>query len=176
MRLIAVFGFAALVSACATTQPASNDGLSDLDKKYIGQKFGVDDLVAPEVCPMPGSAQGRCRKPKAWSSLIIDGVKRTRDESMGFYHAQFEDGSEGYIVWHQMLYLKTEEAAAECKRRGSPHVGMTANQVIATCWGEPDSINRRETATGTSEQYVYSGNRLRLVYLRDGVVTSIEFR
>jgi hypothetical protein len=75
-----------------------------------------------------------------------------------------------------MFYLKTEEAAAECKRLGSPRIGMTADQVIATCWGKPASINRKETATGTSEQYVYSGRRLRLVYLRDGVVTSIEFR
>jgi hypothetical protein len=104
MRLIAVFGFAALVGACAATQPASNDVLSDRDKKYIGQQFRVDDLVAPEVCPMPGSADG-CRQPKAWSSLIIDGVKRTRDQFMGFYHAKSEDGSEGYIVWYQMDYL-----------------------------------------------------------------------
>jgi hypothetical protein len=65
MRVIAAFGLAALVGACATAQPASNDGLSDLDKKYIGQKFRVDDLVAPEVCPMPDSAQGGCRQPKA---------------------------------------------------------------------------------------------------------------
>jgi hypothetical protein len=26
--------------------------------------------------------------------------------------------------------------AAECKRRGDPRVGMTAEQVEATCWGQ----------------------------------------
>ena len=63
-------------------------------------------------------------------------------------------------------------AAAECKRRGDPRVGMTAEQVKASCWGKPGHVNRTHTADGISDQYVYGDGRY--VDLRDGIVTSIQ--
>ena len=63
-------------------------------------------------------------------------------------------------------------AAAECKRRGDPRVGMTAKQVRATCWGDPDHVDRGETARGVAERYVYG--RGRYVLLHNGVVTSVQ--
>ena len=44
---------------------------------------------------------------------------------------------------------------------------MTAKQVRATCWGEPDHVDRRETARGVTERYVYGDGR---VILHNGIV------
>jgi hypothetical protein len=63
-------------------------------------------------------------------------------------------------------------AAAECKRRGEPRIGMTVEQVIATCWGKPHHVNRTQSVSGTSDQYVYPGNRY--LYFRDGVLMSMQ--
>jgi hypothetical protein len=63
-------------------------------------------------------------------------------------------------------------AAAECKRRGEPRLGMNAKQLEATCWGKPDHINRRQTAKGIRDQYVYLSGRY--VDLHNGIVTSID--
>jgi hypothetical protein len=61
---------------------------------------------------------------------------------------------------------------AECKRRGEPRIGMTYKQVEETCWGKPKDVNRTQTASGTSDQLVYSDGHY--VYLRNGIVTGIQ--
>ena len=63
------------------------------------------------------------------------------------------------------------QAAAECKRRGEPRVGMTANQVVATCWGKPDHVDRLKTTKGTTDRYVYEQGR---VVLQNGIVTAVK--
>jgi len=49
---------------------------------------------------------------------------------------------------------------------------MSAKQVLATCWGTPDRVDRRETARGVSERYVYGRNGQ--VLLHNGIVTSVQ--
>jgi hypothetical protein len=51
---------------------------------------------------------------------------------------------------------------------------MSAKQVVASCWGKPDHVDRRETAGGISERYVY--NKGVYVILRNGIVTAVETR
>ena len=65
-------------------------------------------------------------------------------------------------------------AAAECKKKGNPKLGMTAAQVKATCWGPPTYVNAKVRKTGKYEQYVYGDNKF--VYLRDGIVTSVSIK
>ena len=92
-----------------------------------------------------------------------------------FYHVVLDDGRTGYI-WADYLRSGTDidpvKAAADCKRRGDPRIGMSAKQVEATCWGKPDHVNRSETAGTIFDQYVYGDTRY--VYLTNGVVTSIQ--
>jgi hypothetical protein len=49
---------------------------------------------------------------------------------------------------------------------------MSYKQVEATCWGKPEHVNRTENASAIEDQYVYGDGRY--VYLRNGVVTSIQ--
>ena len=54
----------------------------------------------------------------------------------------------------------------------APAIGMTADEVILSTWGNPKEINKSTYSWGTSEQWVYSGYRY--IYLDDGIVTSIQ--
>jgi hypothetical protein len=62
--------------------------------------------------------------------------------------------------------------ASECKRLGNPRIGMTVDQVIATCWGKPERITHTQTGSQTFDQYVYSNNRN--LYFQDGVLRSFQ--
>lgn len=53
-----------------------------------------------------------------------------------------------------------------------PQIGMTAEEVRNSTWGDPQDINTTITAYHTTEQWCYSNNRY--VYLEDGIVTSIQ--
>jgi hypothetical protein len=67
--------------------------------------------------------------------------------------------------------IDLDKVAAECKRHGNPRIGMTAKQVLATCWGKPDHVDRRETARGVTERYIYDNGR---VIFHNGIVTSVQ--
>lgn len=53
-----------------------------------------------------------------------------------------------------------------------PKIGMTAEEIRNSTWGEPKKINTTIIAYHTTEQWCYSNNRY--VYLKDGIVTSIQ--
>lgn len=71
-------------------------------------------------------------------------------------------------------YTKEEliERTRKSQDMTTPLIGMTADEVLASTWGEPEKINRTTTVYGVSEQWVYSGNRY--VYLDNGIVTAIQ--
>jgi hypothetical protein len=50
-------------------------------------------------------------------------------------------------------------------------LGMTNQQVLASCLGKPRGINTTYTSNRKSEQWIYGGG---YVYLENGVVTSIQ--
>lgn len=53
-----------------------------------------------------------------------------------------------------------------------PQIGMTAEEVKNSTWGEPEKINKTTTKYGVIEQWVYYGYKY--VYLEDGIVTAIQ--
>lgn len=58
------------------------------------------------------------------------------------------------------------------KRRKEPSIGMTADEVKLSTWGEPTTINRTTTEYGVSEQWVYGTKGY--IYLENGIVTAIQ--
>lgn len=54
----------------------------------------------------------------------------------------------------------------------NPTIGMTAEEVRDSTWGEPKKINKSTTQYGVSEQWVYSSSKY--IYFDDGVVTAIR--
>ncbi len=72
---------------------------------------------------------------------------------------------------YTFLSISTE-IPKEKKEKPEPAIGMTANEILNSKWGEPKSKNKTTTAYGTSEQWVYSNYRY--IYLDDGIVTAIQ--
>lgn len=79
-----------------------------------------------------------------------------------------------------VLYIKDETISEDTIRESydteankpEPSIGMTAEEVRNSTWGEPSKINKTTTEYGVSEQWVYGGGKY--VYLDDGVVTAIQ--
>lgn len=57
-----------------------------------------------------------------------------------------------------------------------PSIGMTAEEVRNSTWGEPDEINKTTTAYGVREQWVYKSYDYdyKYIYLENGIVTAIQ--
>lgn len=67
--------------------------------------------------------------------------------------------------------LAKKRELAQWRKEGVT-VGMSADRVLLSSWGKPESVNRTTNAFGVREQWVYGvGNYL---YFKDGVLTSIQ--
>jgi hypothetical protein len=168
MRVTAIMGLAACVGACA--QPTSP--LASSYDKHIGKRYWVTpDQVL--LCSRPGTD---CAKMKSGSFDVKEFVSPyyLRVETPGGISGYiFAVDDEHFLIEDPALTAeKARVAALDCKRRGNPRIGMTGNQVIATCWGKPEHVNRTQTGTSTFDQYVYSDDRF--LYFRDGVLTSMQ--
>lgn len=92
-------------------------------------------------------------------------------------HAPASEPVLSRIEAEAMRQIKTETTKAEAKerarkRQSGVHIGMTADEVLASSWGKPERINQTTTALGTREQWVYgNGNYL---YLEGSVLKSIQ--
>jgi hypothetical protein len=149
-------------------------------ERNVGKVYWVAGAL--RFCPVPNLINTKCQV-LGEGHLKIDGIEQGFTETPAgnlparerYYHVTLHDGRTGYILTADLTAhggdIDPEMAAADCKRRGDPRVGMTATQVEATCWGKPGHVNRTQ-AGGISDQYVYGDGRY--VDLRDGIVTSIQ--
>lgn len=148
----------------------------------VGKTFWVQMPV--RVCSQPTPLSPDCMTVNSPTRLTLDRIDEASLESDGralpsgdaYCHVMLDDGRGGYVGCFYLMAQTTDVdpavTAADCKRRGNPRIGMTAKQVEASCWGKPEHVNRRQTAHATSDQYVYGDGRY--VYLRNGIVTSIQ--
>ena len=72
----------------------------------------------------------------------------------------------------QRLFNKNEQEGITINGKKPPAIGMTADEVRASSWGNPKDINRDTYSWGVQEQWCYSDYRY--IYLEDGIVTSIS--
>jgi hypothetical protein len=166
-------------STVKATQPAP-ESIPEMAKYTVnvGKDYWVHDNIF-RLCA--GATNMRCGQlVPVGTHFKIDGLVPNQASDGRpifdpYYHLTLDDGRTGYLSV-QMLFTATDidpaAAAAECKQRGQPRIGMTVKQLEATCWGKPGHINRRETAKGIRDQYVYSNGRY--VDLHNGIVTAID--
>lgn len=108
------------------------------------------------------------------NALILYALINTDDGSEQGINATYLDLNQNY------LYVKTNEANIENMEdqyqvqinRVEPSIGMTADEVKESTWGEPIKINKTTTEYGVDEQWVY--NDYKYIYLEDGIVTAIQ--
>jgi hypothetical protein len=173
----------ALGTLVACTQIAGSQGSIWAQKKArydsaIGKTFWVKFAV--QLCSTPNSVVAECAEVSAPTRLVIDRIEPQFQGIAGgglpFCHATSDDGRVGHVMCSQLVAFATDvdptAAAAECKRRGEPRIGMSAKQVEVTCWGKPVTVKRKETASGITDKYVYDDGRS--VLFRNGVVVTIR--
>lgn len=83
-----------------------------------------------------------------------------------------QNSSTLYEKNNETTYDDLEELYQTEISKTKPSIGMTAEEVRNSTWGEPNKINKTTTKYGTSEQWVYGGGKY--VYLDDGVVSAIQ--
>ena len=83
-----------------------------------------------------------------------------------------QNSSTLYEKNNETTYGDLEELYQTEISKPEPSIGMTADEVVNSTWGEPNKINKTTTEYGTSEQWVYGGGRY--IYLDDGIVTAIQ--
>lgn len=67
------------------------------------------------------------------------------------------------------------EKAQVIEAKDEPAIGMTADEVRESTWGEPSTINKTTTKYSVNEQWVYKSSvKTRYIYIEDGFVTAIQ--
>ena len=124
----------ALTSGCTKRPPSVDFEKSFLEEK--AKKAVQSKTTRFDVRTLGGLKQYLdCTSIPPTSKLELDGIERgiTSD---AHYHVKLEDGRTGYIEAFGLIRFATDvdpmQAAAECKRRGDPRVGMSAKQLVAT--------------------------------------------
>ena len=121
---------------------------------------------------------------EAGTHLKVDGLVPNHSERAGasfddpYFHVVLDDGRAGFVSAEMLPMASTTVdpavAAAECRKKGDPKIGMNAAQVAATCWGSPRYVNIKIRKGGKYEEYVYGDDKF--VSLRNGIVTSVSLK
>jgi poly-gamma-glutamate capsule biosynthesis protein CapA/YwtB (metallophosphatase superfamily) len=147
---------------CATNLPttieAARAGMAEGKPEIaLAKLFGCDlpSTATPEVLALLG--QARAAKTKADETAKI---ARAKADAAAKLVADAAD----------------RKAAAELKafkKKNGVAIGMSAQDVLDSSWGRPESVNRTTTANGIHEQWVYSGSS-NFLYFENGVLTAIQ--
>ncbi len=78
----------------------------------------------------------------------------------------------GEIIKREMESKYYEQKQKELSEKSEPLIGMTAEEVKNSKWGNPVRVNKTTTKYGTYEQWVYSNNKY--IYFDNGKVTAIQ--
>jgi hypothetical protein len=101
---------------------------------------------------------------------------RDRASAMQILAREYPDVGGKYAAQAEKLIASTERqeaaAAARLKRSQGVQIGMSKDDVLASSWGRPSSINTTTTARGTREQWVYGGRNY--LYFENGTLTAIQ--
>jgi len=77
------------------------------------------------------------------------------------------------LIGLALLYLAITEGLAAWASPKEPRVGMTTEQVKASCWGPPVNITHVEGEEGADKKWSYGGTRA-VLFNRRGRVISVE--
>ncbi len=77
------------------------------------------------------------------------------------------NGKEKNTIDNDILQKVLEDMQKE-----PPRIGMSAEEVRQSTWGEPDDINKTTYSWGTKEQWCYADYKY--IYFKNGIVTAIS--
>jgi hypothetical protein len=118
----------------------------------------------------------RTLKLKSGASFVVKDVTKGNVGSDDYF-VLLDDGRRGWTETSTPFLIdydpvaRSKQAAEECSRRGQPKIGMTPQELIASCWGKPAKVVKKTTAAGIEENYIYGLGHI--VKFSDGKVSEI---
>ena len=109
-----------------------------------------------------------------------------KDEYEFQFPKQLKQASVCTISWNSdtmLAYMNSKpkpvespsEKAQVIETKDEPAIGMTADEVRQSTWGEPSTINKTTTKYSVNEQWIYKSSvKTRYIYFEDGFVTAIQ--
>jgi hypothetical protein len=152
------------------------DSVSGSDSDKLVGAFRVLDVVAAPDCVRMYDVPAcyiwfKTDRPGRLAYLAFhDYMMRDRlkfPSPKGYEDIVFEDPA----VTAKKAKQQAAKAKAECERKGGVTIGMTKEQVYASCWGKPYEVNTTVVASGRHEQWIYNRGYL---YFQDGILTGIQ--
>jgi hypothetical protein len=153
-------------------------------RSMVGKEYAVPRGAIEAICSEPRPNRGKCDIYSTGERFRVDAVA-TNDDGI-FLRVLPRRGNPGYVDYKPgrlSSYQGAEADALDLDRRYAEiherckrptRIGMRAVQVVNSCWGSPDHINRTETLGHVREQWVYPA--LGYLYLDDGVVVAMQTR
>lgn len=180
----AVWATAALSLAIANSSAMADPNLCWLKENacraYIGKRLWVSipstNQNVVEVTFNKGNWDNTL-KLKSGSSFVVTGYEPEDSGAGGDYAVKLDDGRRGWVGASGPFLLdfdpvaRAKSAAEECARRGQPKIGMTPEELTASCWGKPRRIVKKTTVAGVEENYIYTIGHI--VKFTDGKVSEI---
>ncbi|MBU3114337.1 hypothetical protein [Clostridium lacusfryxellense] len=100
----------------------------------------------------------------------------TKIKSIDDLYAKLNIAKRDKVITKKDISIKSEDTNVEKEdlniRKKEPYIGMTEKNLLLCLWGRPEDINTTTTTYGVSKQYCYSDYRF--VYVKDGIVTTIQ--
>lgn len=169
------------LAGCATSPPTvpQTHPVSSFqqfgEKRWFSPKFAVEACDGPRDWSKPLTA-GNCRTMKQGSFTVIRPGATRHGVSFGYYIRIDGEDRERFIdslalTDSEEIHRANMAEKAACDKKGGVRVGMTREQVYASCWGKPGRINTTTGSYGTHEQLVYGSSYL---YLENGVLRTIQ--
>ncbi len=184
MRALRYLGAIAMACCLVSLQAAQASQLSDCGlgqndcRGLIGKRLWI---VVPKANPnnvevSPVANEWSNTKKLKTGSFLITGIVPNKTYGHLFV-VKMPNGVTGYVSNGSWIFLSESDPAQdarklvaaqkarqeECERRGQPKIGMSSEELIASCWGKPARIVKKTTADGVEETYVYGvGHAVRL--------------
>ena len=126
-----------------------------------------------ELCDAAKPEEPRCAELSGGIEIRFTGATRKDASGRTLYEATTVSGAKGWITESQkrdLLSADRVEATTSCSQ--SPRIGMSEEEVLASCWGKP-KIRRRIGVEGLMrDQWIYGDGRY--LYFDDGRLFAIE--
>ena len=130
--------------------------------------FGLDLCEAANAGEQP-----RCTELSDAVELKFTGATRKDARGRTLYEATTRDGAtKGWITESQKRGLLVDDRPAAVSCSQTPQVGMTEEQVLASCWGKPKSRRSIGVEGLMRDQWVYGDGKF--LYFDNGRLFAIE--
>lgn len=148
--------------------PVTSSPLPSMQKYngYVGKDYWLTALL--RLCEGPSSLH--CLQfLQPGVRMKVDGLVPNHSEVAGtsiddpYFHIVLDGGRSGFIsaviLSNATTNVDPVAAAAECKKKGAPKLGMTGAQVRASCWGPPVYVNaKRGRGVNSSNMFIATIN------------------